>query len=444
MINISSLIGLSALKITPEETNIPLGGYLVRYSTGVHDDIYVRTLYLAADQEVFIIACDLLGLYGTFVQRIRKRINHQTGVNEQNILICALHDHSAPDTIGLEGIKGFFKYTLRAHWYRKIEAKIVQSAIAAKKNAKAGKIGVSSRILDVSEKIVINRRHPRRPLNYPLSVFKLTNDAESIGSIINYACHGTTLNRDNRLISAEYPGYLIKAIENKFGPNHRAMYINGPCGDINPYLFPEEWDFEKIDFDFYLKGDFGNFNALCNYSHTKRIGELLAYHAISLLNEIEPEKITTLKILTKEIRIPVIFDSPHMKFFDLLQIALIKKGLFKLLKAYNRSNISYFSYIQKNGQMYVGTELQFIKINEDILIIAIPAEIFSEIGEELLAKSPIKNTILVCLANDWIGYIFPLNECQYGGYEVFGLPNLAGILAGTVIKNTIIKMFSTI
>jgi neutral ceramidase len=439
--NLASKVGFSALKITPKQTNIPLGGYFVRYSIGVHDDIYVRCLYLAADEEVLIIACDLLGFYGKFVQRMRRRIHKHTGIKPDHILICALHDHSAPDTIGLEGIKGFLKYTLRVKWYRDIEAKIVKSAILAKQNAQTGKIGVNSKVLDIKEKVVINRRHPRHPLQYPLSVFKLINGETTCGALINYACHGTTLNRDNRLISAEFPGYLLKKVEDTFGTNGFSMYINGPCGDINPYLFPEDWVFENIDFDFYLEGDFGNFNALCGYKHTQRIGELLADHAIQLLQNTSTESINSIHVINEDIQIPVDFNSPYLKFMDKLQLMLIKHGLFTLLKGYNRSNVSYFSFTTKNRKTYVQTDLQLIQINDDILIIGIPAEVFSEIGEELLRKSPIKNTIIACLANDWIGYVFPLKECQYGGYEVFGLPNFAGILAGTIIKNTILRLF---
>jgi len=437
----TALIGFAAVKLTPKETHIPLGGYLVRYSTGVHDDIFARTLYIAANEEVLIIACDLLALYGVFVRRMRKIISRKLGIKENNILICALHDHSAPDSLGLEGIGGFFKYTLGANWFQEIEQKIIKSAILAKKKAESAKIGVKSKFLNRYEKLTINRRHPEKELQYNLTVFKISNEKDMIASVVNYACHGTTLNRDNTLISAEYPGYLIRKIEKEFKP-HFAMYLNGPCGDINPYLFPEHWDFDKIDFDYFFKGDYGDFNALCSYKHTERIGERLADHAIALLKEIKTRDIETIEVFTKKIEIPISYNFPKMKFTDKLLI-WFKSGLFRVLKGYNRSNISYFSYIWTKKGLVIRTELQFIKINNDILIIAVPAELFSEIGEELIKKSPIKNTIIVELANDIIGYVFPLKECNFGGYEIFGLASFAGIFAGTYIKNKILKMFET-
>lgn len=437
----SSKIGVCAIKITPQQdiTKIPLGGYYIRYATGVHDDIYARTMYMAADEEVFIIACDLLALFGKFIQRMKKRINHYTGVKEANILICALHDHSAPDTLGLEGFRGLVKYTLRGDWFPSIENNIVKSTIYAKKSAKPAEIGVKNLFLGQSEKLVINRRHPRQEMKYDLSVFKITDREGLRASIINYACHGTTLNRDNRLISAEYPGYLIRKIEKYFEP-HFSMYLNGPCGDQNPYLFPEHWDFEKIDLDHYLSGSYANYNALCSYKHTERIGERLADHAIELLGIIETKAIEKIQILTRDLEIPVSYAYPKLKFKDQLNI-WEKNALLRLLSAYNRSNVNYFSYIRKKKELFVQTELQLIKINDDILIIAVPAELFSGIGEELVRKSPVEHTIIVELANDAIGYVFPLAECEFGGYEVFGLASFAGILAGTYIKNKIIKMY---
>jgi hypothetical protein len=127
--NLSSKIGFSAMKITPEQdfTKIPLGGYYVRYATGVHDDIYVRTMYMAANEEILIIACDLLALFGKFIKRMKMEIHRITGIKDTNILICALHDHSAPDTLGLEGFRGLVKYTLRGDWFPRIERMIVQS-----------------------------------------------------------------------------------------------------------------------------------------------------------------------------------------------------------------------------------------------------------------------------------------------------------------------------
>jgi neutral ceramidase len=439
--NLSSKIGFSAMKITPEQdlAKIPLGGYYVRYATGVHDDIYVRTIYMAANEEILIIACDLLALFRKFIKRMKTEIHRYTGVKDTNILICALHDHSAPDTLGLEGFRGLVKYTLRGDWFPRIERTIVRSAIDAKKSAKPRKIGVQSEFLGQHEKLVINRRHPRQEMKYNLSTFKVSEDERICASIINYACHGTTLNRENRLISAEYPGYLIRRVEKALEP-HFSMYLNGPCGDINPYLFPERWDFEKIDFESYLSGDYAKFNALCSFKHTERIGERLAAHALELLGTTATREIEKIQVLTQQIELPVSYTYPKMSFRDRLGI-WVKNGLLKLLGAYNRSNINYFSYLHKNGNLVVQTDLQLILINKEILIIAVPAELFSELGEEIIKKSPVKHTIIVELANDAIGYVFPLKECEFGGYEVFGLASFAGITAGTFLKNKIVKLF---
>ncbi|MHA1264487.1 MAG: neutral/alkaline non-lysosomal ceramidase N-terminal domain-containing protein [Candidatus Helarchaeota archaeon] len=439
-----SKIGFSSVNITPRRDNVPLGGYYVRYSTGVHDNITAKALYIATDNtEVILIACDLLGFFGQFVNRIRHAIEKYTQVPGKHILLTALHDHSAPDTIGLVSLSGFLKNNLATDWFDSIQKAIVKSAIEAKKTAKPGRLGLKSKPLDMTEKLVINRRHPARPLTYPLSVIKLVLEGNETGLVVNYACHGTTLNRDNRLISAEYPGYLRRKLEKELNLNF-SMYVNGPCGDINPYLFPVEWDYETIDFSRYLEGEYGNYNALCSYKHTKRIGERLADHVIELSKDISVQEIESIKIFQKIIEIPVLYKFPNQKFTDFLLTLFIKQWLLKLLRRYNRSSVSYFNFIERDNRLFVQTELHLILINNELLIIGLPAEVFSEIGEELLQKSPFQDTLIISLANDWIGYIFPLKELQFGGYEVTGLPNLSGILAGTYIKNSVLQMFNKI
>jgi len=437
-----SKVGFSAINITPKETGIPLGGYMVRYSTGVHDDIHVRSIYLSdGSNEVLLISTDLLMLYGIFVSQMREIINKETGVPKENILISSLHNHSSPDSLGLTGLKGFLKYTLRENWFKEVRKKIIKSAVIAKKNAENGLIGAAQ--VPVSERIAINRRHPKRDLHYKLTILKFNNlKNELIGLSSNYAMHATTLSGKNLLVSAEYAGYLNRKLEKRFS-NVFSNYFNGPCGDLNPNLFPKDKPYEEIDFDYYFSGEYGHFNDLAGYHHTKYLGEKLADMVIENVNKINVQEIKSIKVQSRIIEFPVIAKHPKMKLIDRI-LGKIKIVLFKFLTKYNRSNGSYFSYFLKKGKLHVRTELQLIKINEDIMIIAVPVELFSELGDEMVKKSPIKNTFVVGYANDFIGYVYPISECEHGGYEIFGLASFAGITAGDLIKKKVFEMIKEI
>ncbi|MHA1785847.1 MAG: neutral/alkaline non-lysosomal ceramidase N-terminal domain-containing protein [Candidatus Helarchaeota archaeon] len=440
--SLNSRVGFSAIKITPKENGIPLGGYYVRYSTGIHDDVYVRSLYLTdGTNEVLLISTDLVSLYSVFVQQMRRKIHEKTIIPERNIMICCLHDHSSPDTNGLTNTKGYLKYTLNPDWFKIIRKKIILSAIQAKKNALPAKLGVKQ--VPPLERLVVNRRHPLRPLNYKLNFIKICDPNDDLlGIIANYAIHGTTLNARNLLISAEYPGYMIRKLEKDF-PKSFAMYLNGPCGDINPNLFPKDIPYEKIDFDYYFEGEYSKFNELAHYGHTKHIGEALATNIINNLEDVDCSDIKEIKVIQKEIKFPVIISHPKMTLTDRI-LAKVKLVLFKFLKFYNRSNFSYFNYEFIKGKPWIKTEIQLIRINSDILIVALPVELFSGIGEEIVKKSPFKHTIIVELANDYVGYVYPIDECEYGGYEIFGIASFVGIGAGFYIKNKVLKMFEEI
>ena len=54
----------------------------------------------------------------------------------------------------------------------------------------------------------------------------------------------------------------------------------------------------------------------------------------------------------------------------------------------------------------------------DASIVALPGEIFVELGLEIKEKSPFKHTLVLALANNSIGYIPNKEAFKYGAYEV--------------------------
>jgi len=51
---------------------------------------------------------------------------------------------------------------------------------------------------------------------------------------MNYTCHAVVLGPDNRLISADYPGYAQRHVKDMSGcEDVVVMFTNGAAGDIN-------------------------------------------------------------------------------------------------------------------------------------------------------------------------------------------------------------------
>ncbi|NVM03133.1 MAG: neutral/alkaline non-lysosomal ceramidase N-terminal domain-containing protein [Candidatus Helarchaeota archaeon] len=437
-----SNIGFSEVKITPKAKSVPMGGYApTRYSTGVHDELFARAMYFSdGKEETIIISVEVVCIYYRFIQRMRKKISEKTGVRPENILISSHHNHSGPDTLGLFDIKGFFTPTFNLKMMTQIELKIVKSAVLAKKNAKPGKIGLEKRIFE--KRVMLNRRDPQKDTKYDLSVLRVnSDDGEMRGLLTNYACHVTTLPRDNTLLTGEFPGYLVRRIKDLTKNKVFSMYTNGPCGDLNPNLYPENEPFHLITKERLSKSSYGEFNRLGNYKTTIRIGYSLGESALEIAKTINCSEIKDIKVVSKIINIPLkdmMEDNSRKSIMRHISF-IFKKLLITTLLNYNRSNMSYVSFVKKRGNWYFQTELQAIKIN-DILILSVPGELFVDLGKKVISKSPIKKTFIIELGNDWIGYLYPPEEYFRGGYET-GIVSFSPV-AGIYVYNKMLNLLN--
>src|SRR5688572_20737081 len=86
--------------------NPPLGGSLeglgvMAPTRKIHDDIFVRTLYLAHDgREVLIIGCDLLFFERRDIDRFKGAIGRRLALAPSQILFNVSHNHAGPRLTG--------------------------------------------------------------------------------------------------------------------------------------------------------------------------------------------------------------------------------------------------------------------------------------------------------------------------------------------------------
>jgi len=57
--------------------------------------------------------------------------------------------------------------------------------------------------------------------------------------LVNYACHPVILGSDNLFYSPDYPGAVCRKVESSHRDRPRCIFINGACGDMNPYFADE-------------------------------------------------------------------------------------------------------------------------------------------------------------------------------------------------------------
>lgn len=82
-----------------------LSGFVARDnpSTGVHDPVAVRALYLAAGEQALIVSPGVLGFMPDHAVDLRRRLAQLLHVPERTVLLAATHTHSAPATMRLAG-----------------------------------------------------------------------------------------------------------------------------------------------------------------------------------------------------------------------------------------------------------------------------------------------------------------------------------------------------
>jgi hypothetical protein len=75
--------------------------------------------------------------------------------------------------------------------------------------------------------------NPDGPTDDTLLVARATGDGgQTVATLVNYACHPTTLAWDNRLVSPDYPGAMREVIEKATGAP--CVFLQGPSGDLGP------------------------------------------------------------------------------------------------------------------------------------------------------------------------------------------------------------------
>ena len=85
-------------------------------------------------------------------------------------------------------------------------------------------------------------------------------------------------------------------------------------------------------------------------------------------------------------------------------------------------------------------EVQVIALGGEVAWVALPGEIFAELGLEIKKRSPFKHTILVTIANGSVGYVPTKRAFTEGSYEPFAARCAPG--SGEMIVETAVRLLN--
>ena len=255
-INDSIYAGFARVSITPslfnKEVNseegrfkkVPLAGFGERRgksATGIHDSIFVKAIALKEGRNIFVlVSADLLIMPPNIIDSVTIILS-RVGLHRDQIYFSATHSHSSLGgwAYGLIGKQFAGKENKNVEkWLIKQINKAILDAIADLHPAKIG-TGYFDASPYTRNRLVGDQGIKNDEFNF-IVIEQAGRKKAVIGS---FSSHATTLGVKNLQLSADYPGYWERKIEEKTAD--LAMFCSGSVGSQSPECPGSEFECAK-------------------------------------------------------------------------------------------------------------------------------------------------------------------------------------------------------
>jgi neutral ceramidase len=396
--------GAARVDITPApDAALPMSGFSDRSGgfEGIHDRLHIRTLVVDDGIRLAAIASiELISVPEAFWKRMTARLEQETGIPKENILLSAVHTHAAP------GIDGFGPSAggvadRRAEYTRMVETALVRSVREAKANLQPAKVGFGTG----HAKVNMNRRapdgfggwilgnNPDGPSDRTVAVVRFeTLQGVPFAILSNYAVHGTVLGLDNMQISGDLPGATARTIEEHYKNTVVSPWTSGAAGDQDPLYRVQT-------------------ASVMPYRNMTALGRVLGQEVIRVAEGIKT--------------------SPHGRI-RAAQRVIYCPGK-RTVQTPSRTRDYRFEEADP-----VSIRLSLLIIN-DIAIAGVSGEVLTGIGLRLKKESPLSRTFLVANCNGSSGYIPDDAAYEQVSYEIVSSRLKPGHAEGAVVS-TFVEM----
>jgi hypothetical protein len=191
--------------------------------------------------ELALVALDL-GWFQEMNDEIalRAAIKARTGLEVPQLLINLSHTHAGPNMVstaadkpGVEFVKPHLEHLANQISDAILEARNkLQPAWIAYGYGRCG-LAKNRDFYDADVDKWACGFNPEGHADDTVMVGRVTNDAGKVlATLVNYACHPTTLAWDNHLLSPDFAGAMREVLEREFGAP--ALFLQGASGDLGP------------------------------------------------------------------------------------------------------------------------------------------------------------------------------------------------------------------
>ena len=399
-----------------------MAGYRrTRLASGVHDPLGARALVLDDGvMQVALVCLDLVALSWRYMDAARDLIEPACGIPPDRVIGWATHTHTGPITDEKlpTGVPD-------PEYMRRVVqgmAEAVQKAQGRLTEARL-KVGIGH-----EDRFAFNRRAARRGKPLPPGANELLSllregavpaepptaspewrraaqlidpdvavlyaesvDGSPIATLVNHALHCDTIGGCE--YSAGWPHYAYAALQATRGEEMTTLFANGACGDIN-HIDRENPDQAK------------------GHELAQRIGAAVGSMADAMCTSLKYHEIARIRLARKEMELPV-HEISESELAAAHQVLGHRPTGEKRREQYYAEDVVTLAEWPRQ----VLSEVRGLRLGSAALV-ALPGEVFVELGLAIKRQSPFETTFVIELANDYWGYIAPRAAFAEGGYEV--------------------------
>ena len=373
-------VGVGKTEITPP-TGVRMYGYGARgtnISSGVHDPLFAKAVTLSdRDETVAWVTMDLGYADTQLTKDVRAAVASKLGFD--NVFLSASHTHSGPNFVD------DFPSSSDP-WVEQLRHKIVDAIAQAHNTLQPAQVGVgwghvnlghNRRLIRVDGSVEMfweNRAGvPTEPVDKSVAVVAFDTPAGSpIATLVNLAIHPVVLGPDNLNYSADFPGAMMKIVEENGGG--QVMFLQGAAGDINPF-----WDKTPLD-----EGA---------YDQMQRMGETIGREVVRVRRSTELSEVQSIALGVDKVHI-----NPRWNLDDPEVRANVRQD--------------YVDRFEREHE----AEVKTLMIGTDLALAAFPGEFFVEHGLRLKQESVVAHTLFVGYSNGHLGYFPTIKAAAEGGY----------------------------
>ena len=408
-------VGIAQVEYTPQPGLPLMGNFRDDYAArGVHDRLFSRAVVFQnpQGQKTALCSVDVCMIDRGGVSMMREFIASQSDIPAENILVAATHTHSGPAMCNLGSLPKADEKDIET-----CLKKAAASVLSANENLKDSTLSLGC---SKEARVSFNRRlkckdgkthmnwekldpdfviEPLGPIDPQLIALFIEQEGRPAAALVNFGLHPAVLAGDNWLYSADYPGYLAEAMTRLAGPDFVTIFLNGCCGNVN-----------HVDYSDTTQGR--------GYQMTQRIGYMLAVAVQEAMKNKAPVEGETLAVSTEKIGLERFKISQEQVKWSEDVLEKAKTNPTKGQEDGLPDEHFALTWLDMHRKQDTDDEVEVMAMRVGNLgIVGLPGEIFCEFGLDIKRQSPAKDTIVIELANDAIGYIPVQKAFEQGGYE---------------------------